>query len=146
MNRHERRRLHEQLKREAVQLGGLGTAKGLHACNPDTPWERADESWFAANPTRSHRLRRSQPGEWPKRVGVPPPRCETFTLVRQLYPGGRLERRSSSTPKTLSSNENTEPAAHAMFDAVVNGTMPVAGDPAGRNRKLPIRPEAVGRA
>jgi hypothetical protein len=49
-------------------------------------WKAADRDWFAANPTRSHRLRRVFAGEL---ITVD---CDgmTHALVKQLEPGSRV--------------------------------------------------------
>lgn len=50
-----------------------------------SPWKDADKEWFAANPTRSFRIRRLFAGEFPSDFSE----GQTHVLVRQLRPGLR---------------------------------------------------------
>jgi hypothetical protein len=59
-------------------------------------WREADKNWFAAQPTRSHRIRRVFPGEWEEMFPVDAPAgfpryhpC-SHVIVQQIKPGARL--------------------------------------------------------
>ena len=64
-------------------------AKGCHLIVdlfPGSQWKTDDRDWFAANPKRSHRLRRMFAGEWPPGTGD----GMTHVLIKQLEPGMRV--------------------------------------------------------
>jgi len=74
-------------------------------------WREDDRRWFAANPTRSHRLRRAFEAETLLGRAAP-----TWIAVRQIEPGKRL-RLGFEPPEPL---PNAEPVAHALFDVLAD--------------------------
>src|SRR5262249_59344753 len=89
MTRHERR----ALARIAERAGIAGSSRSIIYRCPDSPWSVDDKKWFAAHPSRSHRLRPAHDGELPELLRAPPqlpPHFETQVLVRQVEPRLRV--------------------------------------------------------
>lgn len=87
------------------------------------PWARDDAAWFAARPSRSHRVRRAYPGEFePFDLD---PAAGWRTVVRQVETGARL--RLPVFMPSLAREIEDDAAAHALFDCVQAGIKP-SGD------------------
>lgn len=86
-------------------------------------WKEDDASWFAANPTRTHRLRPIIGGEKDSFGSVGnqkiPPFHQFQVVVRQVEPGARVRVpfcRDLSTPIP-----DDDDILHAVFDAISSG-------------------------
>ena len=86
------------------------------------PWARDDAAWFAARPSRSHRVRKAYPGEFA------PLDCDPAegwkAVVRQVAAGARL--RLPVFMPDLRREIEDDAAAHALFDCVEAGIAPNA--------------------
>ena len=84
--------------------------------------ERDDRSWFAANPTRSHRLRPRLAGEQlpidPDAVGLPG--WKSWVVVRQLAPGILLRHPVGIEPKLAADASRIEAVTHALYDMLAD--------------------------
>jgi hypothetical protein len=83
---------------------------GVYFTAPTT-WREDDRRWFAANPTRSHRLRRAFEAETVLGRAAP-----SWIAVRQIEPGKR-QRLGFEPPGPL---PNAEQVAHALFDTLAD--------------------------
>lgn len=82
MSTHNKAKRRRELKRADHQTPRAQTQL---LCLEDAPWKADDRAWFATHPTRSFRLRRLHPGEFPTAtLGN-----ATHVIVRQLRPGFR---------------------------------------------------------
>jgi hypothetical protein len=104
---------------DTIKAKGGIAAKNVRLNTLDSPWKDDDARWFAANRTRSHRLRLAFAGEL---EGLPfsaepiPAGHEFQILVRQVQPGTRLRIafcRNMEVPIP-----DIEPLLHAAFDMV----------------------------
>jgi hypothetical protein len=85
-NKAKHRREFLALKRAAKQvIRDLPQGHGAAFAFADAPWKDDDRVWFAEHPTRSFRLRRLHPGEFPAEILG----NATHVTVRQLSPGFR---------------------------------------------------------
>jgi hypothetical protein len=89
-----------------------GANKVMVSLQASDPWSRADRDWFAQNPTRTHRLRRVFPGEWPTEGGF------THVVVRQGAPGERVRLPFKLTERLALHDDVPEAEAWALFDLI----------------------------
>jgi hypothetical protein len=75
-----------------------------------------DKDWFAANPSRKHRVRAPLPGEKWEWRGDLTRACAT--LVKQVEPGFRL-RATVTLPRALSEYGNDERTARVLWRKIV---------------------------
>jgi hypothetical protein len=84
--------------------------------------ERDDRGWFAANHTRSHRLRPQLAGEQlpvdPDIVGAPG--WKSWVVVRQLAPGILVRHPVGIEPKLAADASRIEAVVHALYDMLVD--------------------------
>jgi hypothetical protein len=86
---------------------------------PDAPWSADDRAWFAANPRRTHRVRRPHPGE-AEALGADtsaPGGAVLVVVVRQEVPGLR-HRRPALLPAAVLAEPVGEVAARQHDEAL----------------------------
>jgi hypothetical protein len=100
-----------------AKRAGLPDAKPVY--DGTSAWNIDDRQWFKNNPTRSHRLRPTFPGETfgKERVSLPalPPGRTDAVLVRQVEPGMRI--RIPIDHDVGLPIPDVEAILHALFDA-----------------------------
>lgn len=99
-------------------------------CGSDGPWKDDDTTWFASNPDRSHRIRRSYRGEFPGVDVLPGP--EDFTVVRQLDAGLRI-RTAVQLQEDLLPVPDIDDFLACIFDAVAEQR---GGGPVATSRRI----------
>ena len=109
------------------QLDGVARRSGVRfppeAHLLDSVWKDDDRTWFAQNPTRSHRVRMPFPGEADAHAAQAPAAHALVVLVRQVEPGARL-RRGFYVPTGLLPVPDDEAVAHVLFE-IATGHEPV---------------------
>jgi hypothetical protein len=104
---------------DTIKAKGGIAAKNMRLNTSDSLWKDDDARWFAANQTRTHRLRSAFPGELeglPHSTEPIPPGHEFQMLVRQVQPGTRL--RIAFCRNLEVPIPDIEPLLHATFDMV----------------------------
>jgi hypothetical protein len=106
---------------DCVRRAGLPATVRPQVSVDDAIWKTDDAAWFAANPTRSHRLRPVFAGEV-EAIGRTLPDLAGYqhaAMVRQVEPGRRIKHMINLN--TAIEVPDIEAVLHALFDQAASG-------------------------
>jgi hypothetical protein len=109
----------DKLSAAMVKRAGISQQAVIHRAPSASKTD--DANWFAANPTRSHRLRPPFPNETFGDKPLPdlPPGHEICVAIRQIEPGTRVKFAFARNTKVPMPDD--ESSIHAFFDVAAKG-------------------------